>query len=114
MISALFIPILIIGAMILVVVILSRNQGWEGGPPVPAAGTLADYLVDPNTKLPHVYVVGWACAQEYGNGPWVVLGHQTYEPKPRGTIKVKLIRSGSGFRVYGHEELKDGTWLPCR
>jgi cytochrome bd-type quinol oxidase subunit 1 len=112
--------VLIVGVLVYAVWKAARDSGgWDFlgfgyTPPVPSRGSVADYLVDPDTKLPFVYVVDHAVIQEYGRGPWIVYGKMGYGEKEVGTQKVKLIRSGTGFRVYGHPEVKDGTWLPCR
>ena len=98
----------IVGFILLIQWALRQANG------APSTGSVAGYLVDPNTKLQQIFVVPWAIVQEYGTGPWIIYGKVGYTERTSGTSKVKLVRSGTGFRVYGHPEVTEGKWLPCR
>lgn len=98
----------VVGLILLIQWLLRQSAG------LPSTGSIAGYLVDPNTTLEHIFVVPWAIVQEYGSGPWIVYGKVGYTERASGTSNIKLVRSGTGFRVYGHPELTEGKWLPCR
>jgi hypothetical protein len=113
--------ILGLGAIVFLVIIVilvhwsSRQSApevgqWQGSEYVDAP-TIAGYLVDPDTKLPYIYVTIHALSQ-YGER-WVIDGKYTYKASPDEICKIKLIRSGTGFRVYGKQDI-EGKWLPCR
>ena len=60
-----------------------------------------------------VYVYQHAIIREYGNRDWIAYCRASYSEEPR-PYNVKLVRQGSGFKVYGHKELPDGQWVACR
>lgn len=69
--------------------------------------TVAGYLVDPNTKLTAIYVAESVVVP-------VLTGSATYSELPDKKNTVKLVRSGTGFLVYGHSNIANGKWLSCR
>jgi len=69
---------------------------------------IREYLVDPNTSLGEVFVDLFIIDGNYING------NMKYSETPCHTKFVKLVRSGTGFRVYNHPNMPNGKWLSCR
>lgn len=74
---------------------------------------VVDYLIDPDAKLPHVFVPFDAINLSMGTKN-KVLGYTHFTEQPQHETDVKLTRSGTGFRVYNHPMIAEGQWLPCR
>lgn len=70
---------------------------------------LVDYLIDPDAKLLCVYVS--LDSIKYGNS---ISAKSSFTENVDALSNIKLIRSGTGFRVYNHPTIKDGQWLSCR
>lgn len=69
--------------------------------------TIVDHLVDPGAIFLHIFVIPSAISD-------FVIGHMPFTEEAQGISNIKLVRSGTGFRVYGHPTVKEGQWLPCR
>jgi len=107
--------ILFVIVMVILVHWSNRNPApttgqWRGSEYVDAP-TIAGYLVDPDTKLPYIFVTIHALSKH--GDRWVIDGKYPYKPEADETCKVKLIRSGTGFRVYNNQD-HEGKWMPCR
>lgn len=70
---------------------------------------VVDFLVDPDFKLLCIFVSSDAIKYDH-----FVLGSVTFTETSQNDSHIKLIRSGTGFRVYNHPTVKEGQWLPCR
>lgn len=114
--------LLCVGAILFVIVMVvlihwsNRSSApetgqWSGSNYVDAP-TIAGYLVDPDSKLPYIFMTIHALSQQAGR--WVVDGKYPYKQDADDTCKVKLVRSGTGFRVYGGKGDYEGKWMPCR
>lgn len=75
---------------------------WQFG-----GNRIEKYLVDANTKVTEIFVSTEVIGE-------TIQGNMTYSESATETEPVKLIRSGSGFRVYNHPEVPDSKWLSCR
>lgn len=106
-------------AFVIFMVLLAH---WLKGQPAPTTGqwkgneyvdapTIAGYLVDPDTLLPYIFVTIHAI-NKYGDR-WSIDGKYPYKATADELCKIKLIRSGTGFRAYGTQDI-EGKWLPCR
>jgi hypothetical protein len=68
---------------------------------------IVDHSVDPDARLLHIFVMPSAISD-------FVIGHMPFTEEAQGISNIKLVRSGTGFRVYNHPTVKEGQWLPCR
>lgn len=68
------------------------------------------YLVDPNTAILEIFVTTGAVDDMNG----VIHGSFSYSETKSEKEFVKLVRSGTGFRIYNHPNLSDGKWMSCR
>lgn len=84
---------------------------WKGQEYVDAP-TIAGYLVDADTNLPYIFVTLHAISKQ--GDRWVIDGKYPFKPSQDEICKIKLIRSGTGFRVYGKPDIGEGKWLSCR
>ena len=103
---------------------LPPYQGWKDQPrtwrepyrsprifaeePIERFETIAGYLVDPNSKVPCIFVSPQAIIENR------ICGGLGYVEQSNKSNAVRLVKSGSGFRVYEHPTIIQGTWLPCR
>jgi len=78
------------------------SQPWFG-----KGKTIESYLVDANNKLSEIYVAANAASE-------TIQGNRSYSLVGTEAEPVKLVRSGSGFRVYNHPTVQEGKWLSCR
>ena len=90
---------------------LPFQSGTTPTPVSPRPYTVADYLVDPDTTVPYIYVPAIAIIPTPG---YTIHGFARYTETPTEANTIKLVRSGTGFRVYGHDKVPNGTWLSCR
>ena len=74
--------------------------------------TITGYLVDPFSTIPFIFVEAQAIAVVDNRS--IVRGIFEYSKEKTQLAVIKLIRSGSGFRIYDHPTITQGTWLPCR
>jgi len=72
-----------------------------------SAPKIVDYLVAPESRLSCIFVTPDAVTD-------FVIGKMPFTEEAQGGSNIKLIRSGTGFRVYDHPTVKWGQWLPCR
>lgn len=68
---------------------------------------IVDYSVDPDSRFLHIFVMPSAISD-------FVIGYMPFTEEAQGISNIKLVRSGTGFRVYDHPTVKEGQWLPCR
>lgn len=68
---------------------------------------IVDYSVDPDARFLHIFVMPSAISD-------FVIGNMPFTEEAQGISNIKLVRSGTGFRVYNHPTVKEGQWLPCR
>lgn len=68
---------------------------------------ISDYLVDPNTKIATIFVEPIAADE-------LIHGNMSYSESLTEKQSVRLVRSGTGFRVFNHPNIQDGKWLSCR
>jgi hypothetical protein len=76
-------------------------------PPEKTVSNIVDYLVDPDSKFLHVFVKPDAISQ-------FVIGKMPFTEEAKDDSNIKLVRCGTGFRVYNHPAVKEGQWLSCR
>lgn len=76
-------------------------RGWD-------KSTISACSVDPQVKLNEIYVAAQAVTEQK------VVGESTFSESKTDDNSVKLVRSGTGFRIYDHPTLPDGKWLSCR
>lgn len=69
---------------------------------------ISNYLTDPNTKILEIFVAIDAVSDDK------IHGGSSYSEAESEKEPVRLVRSGSGFRVYKHPNISDGKWLSCR
>lgn len=87
---------------------LGEPERVTGGFSVISRPKIVDYLIDPDTRLSHIFVMPDALATGQ------ITGYMPFTEEAQGISNIKLVRSGTGFRVYNHPTVKEGQWLPCR
>ena len=80
------------------------NTSWFSVKP-----KVVDYSTDPDAKLSCVYVSPDAILDDKH-----ISAHSLFTESADESSSIKLLRSGTGFRVYNHPTIKDGQWLSCR
>lgn len=75
--------------------------------PEKTGSNIVDYLVDPDSKFLHVFVKPDAISK-------FVIGKMPFTEEAKDDSNIKLVRCGTGFRVYNHPAVKEGQWLSCR
>ena len=93
-------------------------------PPVPPAAStvfkpsvpydsndIGKYLLDVDSTLPHIFVEAEAILPGTRR---TVDAKATYKVEADERFKIRVVRSGTGFRVFGHPDIPEGAWLSCR